>query len=255
MTIASFLIVIRNFFVIFTKHFIIAQLFSYESWIMENLQNKTIFLTGACGGLGSSLALALCQAGADVIVSDKNPRSLNVMCDKIVEHGGKEPLVYPLDLTGSTPDDFLKIAEAIEENLGKLDSIIHTAVEFAGLTTFEQYSPTRWLKEMQINLNSPIFLTQALIPLLKESKGSVIFTLDDEETMKKAYWGGYGTSKGAIKQFAHILQQELENSCVRVETVTPPPMKTQLRSKAWPAEDTNHLQDPADATSIYMDLI
>lgn len=222
---------------------------------MRNLQHKTIFLTGACGGLGSSLSLALCQAGVDVIVSDKNPRSLNLMCDKIVEQGGKEPVVFPMDLTGATPNDFLKLSESIESKLGRLDAMIHAAVEFSGLTTFQHYNPTRWLKEMQINLNSPVFLTQALLPLIKKSKGKIIFTLDDEATIKKAYWGAYGISKGAIKQFAEMLNDELESSDVMVHTVTPPPMKTQLRSKAWPAEDNQHLKDPSDVVESYLKLL
>ncbi len=222
---------------------------------MPNLKNKTIFLTGACGGLGSSLALELCKQGADVIISDKNPRSLNLMCDKIVAAGGKEPIVYPMDLMGATPNDFIKLANTIEEKIGKLDSLIHTAVEFAGLSAFENYEATRWLKEMQINLNSPIFLTQALIPLLKQSKGSIIFTLEDLTTVSKAYWGAYGTTKGALAHFANTLQQELENSEVAVHSITPPPMKTQLRSKAWPAEDTEHLLMPEEMVKEYISRI
>lgn len=223
---------------------------------MEKLKDKKIFLTGACGGLGSSLALELCQQGADVVVSDKNPRSLNVMCDKIVEMKGKEPIIFPMDLTGATPDDFIKLSESLEAQLGGLDALIHTAAEFSGLSAFQHYSPTRWLKEMQINLNSPVFLTQALLPMLKKSQGGrVVFTLDNQKTIQKAYWGAYGTGKGALKQFAHILQQELESSGVQVHTVTPPPMKTQLRSKAWPAEDTAHLKDPAEVVDSYLKLL
>jgi NAD(P)-dependent dehydrogenase (short-subunit alcohol dehydrogenase family) len=222
---------------------------------MTNLKNKTIFLTGACGGLGSSLALELCKAGADVIISDKNPRSLNLMCDKIIESGAKEPIVYPMDLMGATPNDFIKLANTIEEKIGKLDALIHTAVEFAGLNAFENYEATRWLKEMQINLNSPIFLTQALIPLLKQSKGSIVFTLENLTTVSKAYWGAYGTTKGALDHFAKTLQQELENSQVAVHTITPPPMKTQLRSKAWPAEDTEHLVLPEEVINQYLKLL
>ena len=152
---------------------------------MNNIENKRILLTGACGGLGSSLALALCLKQADVIVSDKNPRSLNILCDKIVEQGGKEPMVLPMDLVGATPNDFIKVANNIEENIGTLDALIHTAIEFSGLTEFVHYEATRWLKEMQINLNSPIFLTQALIPLLKKSKGTILFGVP----VIKEHWG------------------------------------------------------------------
>jgi NAD(P)-dependent dehydrogenase (short-subunit alcohol dehydrogenase family) len=219
----------------------------------NKLANKTIFLTGACGGLGSSLALELCKAQADVIISDKNPRTLNTMCDKIIEQGGKEPMVYPMDLMGATPNDFIKLANTISDKIGKLDGLIHTAAEFSGLTEFVHYEATRWLKEMQINLNSPVFLTQALIPLLKESKGTIIFTTENLDTVAKAYWGAYGTCKGALAHFARILQQELEYSELKVKTIAPAPMKTQLRAKAWPAENDSHLLNPADVVQQYIE--
>ncbi len=222
---------------------------------MNSIENKKILLTGACGGLGSSLALALCKQKADVIVSDKNPRSLNILCDKIVNQGGKEPMVLPMDLVGATPNDFNKLAENIEENIGSLDTLIHTAAEFSGLTEFVHYEATRWLKEMQINLNSPIFLTQALIPLLKKTKGTILFTLENMKTIEKAYWGAYGTTKAALEHFAKSLKQELEETEVMVHTITPQPMKTQLRAKGWPAEDTGHLVLPEQVVEEYLKKI
>jgi len=222
---------------------------------MQKLSSKTIFLTGACGGLGSALALALCKLQADVIISDKNPRSLNIMCDKIIEQGGKEPMVLPMDLMGATPNDFIQLAENIEENIGQLDVLVHTAAEFSGLSEFSHYEATRWLKEMQVNLNSPIFLTQSLIPLLKKTKGTIVFTSEDLSTVSKAYWGAYGTCKGALSHFAKTLKDELESSQVDVHTVSPPPMKTQLRSKAWPAEDDAHLANPEQVVEQYLSLL
>jgi NAD(P)-dependent dehydrogenase (short-subunit alcohol dehydrogenase family) len=222
---------------------------------MNTLINKTIFLTGACGGLGSSLALALCKAQADVIISDKNPRSLNIMCDKIVEQGGKEPMVVPMDLLGANPNDFIKLANTIEENIGQLDALIHTAAEFSGLSEFSHYEATRWLKEMQINLNSPVFLTQSLLPMLKKSKGTIIFTDENLDTVSRAYWGAYGASKGALAHFAKTLKDELESTLVKVHSITPPPMKTQLRSKAWPAEDDAHLKTPEQVVEQYLSLL
>ena len=222
---------------------------------MNNLNNKTIFLTGACGGLGSALALELCMQQANVIISDKNPRSLNIMCDKIVAQGGKEPMVYPMDLVGATPNDFYQLAQTIEKNIGTLDALVHTAVEFSGLTEFVHYEATRWLQEMQINLNSPIFLTQALLPLLKESQGSIIFTTENLDTVAKAYWGAYGTTKAGINHFASVLKQEMEDFKLSIHTVCPAPMKTQLRAKAWPAETDSGLVQPEIVVKQYTKLL
>ncbi len=221
----------------------------------NKLENKTIFLTGACGGLGSALALELCQRQADVIISDKNPRSLNIMCDKIVEQGGKEPMVYPMDLVGATPDDFYQLSKTVDENIGKLDALVHTAAEFSGLTEFSHYEATRWLQEMQINLNSPVFLTQALLPLLKKSHGSIIFTTENLDTVAKAYWATYGVTKAGINHFASILEQEMEDFNVSVNTLYPQPMKTQLRAKAWPAETGTNLAQPETVVKKYLELL
>ena len=225
---------------------------------MENnqqLANKTLFLTGACGGLGSALALRLTQFGANLIVSDKNPKALDRLCDELVKRDLREPVIYPMNLVGATPNDYMQLSKVIQDNFGQLDGLIHTAAEFGSLTPFLLYEASRWLKEMQVNVNSPIFLTQALLPLILKSKGTVIFTADDLATLGKAYWGQYGVGKAAIVQFAQILAQECENQGVKVITITPPPMHTQMRAKAWPAEDPEKLAKPKAVADSYIEAL
>ncbi|WP_223787437.1 SDR family NAD(P)-dependent oxidoreductase [Marinicella meishanensis] len=221
----------------------------------KRLANKTIFLTGACGALGSALALRLTQQGANLIISDKNPRALDRLCDELVKRDLKEPVIYPMNLIGATPNDYMQLSKVIKDNFVVLDGLVHTAAEFGSLTPFLLYEASRWLKEMQVNVNSPIFLTQALLPLILKSKGSVIFTSDNLETLGKAYWGQYGVGKAAIEQFANILAQECENQGVNVLTITPPPMHTPLRAKAWPAENPDRLAKPLDVADLYVDAL
>lgn len=223
--------------------------------IDPKLNNKTIFLTGACGGLGSALAVRLSQHQANLIVSDKNPKALDRLCDELVKRKLPEPVIYPMNLIGATPNDYLKLAKLIKDNFGGLDGLIHTATEFSSLTPFLLYEASRWLKEMQVNVNSPIFLTQALLPMILKNKGSIIFTSDNQETMSKAYWGQYGVGKAAIEQFAKILAQECDNQSVNVEIMTPPPMHTQLRAKAWPAENPATLAKPMDVADLYINKL
>ena len=221
----------------------------------KQLANKTIFLTGACGGLGSALALRLSQQHANLIISDKNPKALDKLCDELVKRDLLEPVVYPMNLVGATPNDYMQLSKVIKDNFGQLDGLIHTAAEFGSLTPFLLYEASRWLKEMQVNVNSPIFLTQALLPLILKSKGTVIFTSDDQQTLAKAYWGQYGVGKAAIEQFSRILAQECENQGVKVLTITPPPMHTPLRAKAWPAENPDKLAKPLDVADLYLEAL
>ena len=61
----------------------------------QQLSGKTIFLTGACGGLGSAIALRLSQNSANLIISDKNPKALDKLADELVKRKLPEPVVYP----------------------------------------------------------------------------------------------------------------------------------------------------------------
>ena len=219
----------------------------------QQLNGKTIFLTGACGGLGSALALQLSRQNVNLIISDKNSKALDRLCDELVKRDCPEPVIYPMNLVGATPNDYIKLAKQLETHFKKLDGLIHTAVEFSSLSPFILYEASRWLKEMQVNVNSPIFLTQALLPLLLKAKGHIIFTLDDLNLTAKAYWGQYGVGKAAISQFAKILGQECENQGVKVSTLTPPPMPTSLRAKVWPSEDPSKLNKPTEVALQYLD--
>ncbi|MCB1582428.1 MAG: SDR family NAD(P)-dependent oxidoreductase [Marinicella sp.] len=219
------------------------------------LAGKTIFLTGACGGLGSAIALRLAQHKANLVVSDKNPRALDKLCDELVKRNLPEPMIYPMNLVGATPNDYKQLAKQLDKHFGQLDGLIHVAAEFGSLTPFLLYEASRWLKEMQVNVNSPIFLTQALLPLILKSKGTILFTSDNQQTISKAYWGQYGVGKAAIEQFSKILAQECDNQGVKVETITPPPMHTQLRAKAWPAENPDKLTKPLDVADLYLQAL
>ncbi|KAA3638319.1 MAG: SDR family NAD(P)-dependent oxidoreductase [Proteobacteria bacterium] len=219
----------------------------------QQLNGKTIFLTGACGGLGSALALQLSRQNANLIISDKNSQALDRLCDELVKRNLPEPVIYPMNLVGATPNDYIKLAKQLETHFKQLDGLIHTAVEFSSLSPFLLYEASRWLKEMQVNVNSPIFLTQALLPLLLKAKGHIIFTLDDLDQTAKAYWGQYGVAKAAIHQFTKILAQECENQGIKVSAITPPPMPTTLRAKIWPSEDPSKLNKPTDVAFQYLD--
>ncbi len=218
-------------------------------------KNKTLLITGACGGLGEALVRHFSALGAELVISDKNPRHLNRLCDALIEDGLPEPLIYPMDLLGAGPNEFAELAERLQTHVGQLHGLIHTAVAFSGLTPMQQYEATRWLKEMQVNVNSPVFLTRALLPLLIKARGAVVFTLDDMQLTQKAYWGSYGAGKAALRQCAAMLDQELENQGVAVRCLTPPPMPTALRARVWPGESAEDLTPPAQVAGQYQALL
>ena len=96
-------------------------------------------------------------------------------------------------------------------------------------------------------------ITQTCIPLLKQkNKSSIVFTLDDKNT---AYWGAYGVSKAAVTAFMKILADELENTSINVTGLIPGNVKTAMRTRAFPAEDTSALNKPEDVATALAYLL
>lgn len=69
------------------------------------LAGRVVLITGAAGGLGSAAAQACASAGATVVLLGRKLRPLERIYDAVAKLG-PEPLLYPLDLAGATPDDY-----------------------------------------------------------------------------------------------------------------------------------------------------
>ena len=89
------------------------------------LHDRIILLTGAASGIGRAVADAMALHGATVVMLDKDVHGLELAYDEIVAAGYSEPALYPLDLQGATPDDYLQLADTLQQEFGRLDSLVH----------------------------------------------------------------------------------------------------------------------------------
>jgi NAD(P)-dependent dehydrogenase (short-subunit alcohol dehydrogenase family) len=220
------------------------------------LKDKIILVTGAGNGLGRAASLHFARAGATVILLGRNVDNLKSIYDEIVEQGYPQPAIYPLDLVSANPEQYQQLRQRIGEEFGRLDGILHNAGMLGTLTPLEHYDLKTWYTVTQLNLHAPFLLTQALIPLLRKAdNGSIVFTGADEGQQGRAYWGAYGISKAGNMNLMQILADELENSSIRVNAITPKPTETNLRSKAYPAEDRSKLAQVDDHMATYLYLM
>ena len=206
-----------------------------------SLKDLVILITGAGGGVGGHAALALAEQGAHIILLDKNMGKLEAVYDRIIRANAPEPILYPFDLAGATENDYLDLADRIDQKYGALQGLLHAAVEFAGFTPMALQSTKEWGHSLNVNLNAPFLLTRVLLPVLQKSeKASIVFTSDSSVRTPTAYSGAYGISKIALEGLAGILAEELEAfDRVRVNTVIPGPVDSPLRKKAFPGEDSS----------------
>ena len=214
------------------------------------LDQRVVLVSGAHGGLGSAAATACARAGATVVLLGRKLPKLNRVYDAVAQ-AGAEPLLYPLDLEGASPDDYAELADRLRAELGHLDGVLHCAVEFKGLTPLEHTDPAAFARVVHVNLTAPWWLSQACLPRLRQAQdAALVFALDDLERVSQPYWGAYGIAQHGLAAMVGMLHAELASSSIRVSALQPGPMRTGLRSRAY--ADDNDLQareatDYADA--------
>ncbi|HAO70057.1 MAG TPA: YciK family oxidoreductase [Gammaproteobacteria bacterium] len=221
----------------------------------NELKDKVVLVTGANRGFGRAMTFDLAKAGATVIMLGRDLGSLETTYDEVVDAGYQEPVLYPLDLEGATPEHYEQLQANLLEHFGQLDGLIHNAGIIGTMMPIEQYDIKLWYSTMQINVNAPFMLTQFLIPVLNKSDDArVLFLSSSVGRDARAYWGAYGVSKFAIEGLSKTLSEELEKTNIKVNSLDPKRMRTKMRQIAYPAENTekNPLPETMSPAIVYL---
>ena len=222
----------------------------------NELNSKVILVTGANKGFGLAISMDLAKAGATVIMLGRDLSSLEYAYDAVVDAGYKEPILYPLDLEGASPENYQELQDNIIEKFNRLDGLIHNAAILGTQMPIDQYDIKLWYSTLQINLSAPFMLTQFLIPALKKSDDARILFLSSSVGRKaRAYWGAYSVSKFGLEGLAMTLSEELEKTKIKVNTINPGKMRTEMRRTAYPAEDASTLPKPEEKSSVIVYLL
>ncbi len=219
------------------------------------LDQRVVLVSGAHGGLGSAAAVACARAGATVVLLGRKLPKLNRVYDAVAQ-AGAEPLLYPLDLEGASPDDYAELADRLRAELGHLDGVLHCDVEFKGLTPLEHTDPAAFARVVHVNLTAPWWLSQACLPLLRQAQdAALVFALDDLVRVGQPYWGAYGIAQHGLAAMVGMLHAELASSSVRVSALQPGPMRTGLRSRAYADDNDLQAREAADYADACVTLL
>ena len=188
---------------------------------------------------------------------DKKSRHLEKLFDEIVQRGYQEPIILPVDLMEVTPESATELAQAIHDDIGHLDGLLHNAAELGSPSPLDQYDMEYWNAVMHTNLQAPYFLTRALLPLLKQDYTSnVLFTTADVGRQAAAYWGAYSIAYAGLEAQMTIWAEELEAvSNIKVNSIDPGPVRTSFRRRSHPGESQESLSSPNSITPAYLKLL
>ncbi|MBK1722721.1 YciK family oxidoreductase [Thiocystis violacea] len=223
----------------------------------KSLQGRIILVTGALEGIGQAVALASAAEGATVVLSAFKEKDLEPVYDKILENGGPEPAILPLNLHKATEADYIAAANVIGDTFGRLDGLVHCAAFAPYLSRIDDYDVKEWEKVITVNLNAPFLLTQACLPLLRAAEdASIVFTSDRVGRTGKAYWGAFAAAKFGIEGLMQVLAEETrESGTIRVNSIDPGIVRTTMRATLYPGEDPNANPLPETVTGAYLALL
>jgi NAD(P)-dependent dehydrogenase (short-subunit alcohol dehydrogenase family) len=221
------------------------------------LADRVILVTGAATGIGRAAALVFAQHGATLVLLDRQDKALEQTYDAIEQAGGAQPAIIALDLAKASLEHYQALQQQLEQELGRLDGLLHNAAELGELAPLELYNLELWSKVFTVNVHAPLLLTRACLPLLRKSQdASIIFTTADVGRKGRAYWGAYGVTCFALEGLMQILAEELEaNTNIRVNSLDPGPVQTAMRTRAYPAENRAALPEPAAIMAQYLYLM
>ncbi|UHQ55293.1 YciK family oxidoreductase [Microbulbifer sp. YPW16] len=221
------------------------------------LRDKVILVTGAGDGIGRTAARTFAAHGATVILLGRTTQKLEQVYDEIEAAGGPQPAIFPMDLAQARIENFEHFAEAVDQEFGRLDGLLHNASLLGQRTPIANYHYGTWEQVMQVNVNAAFGLTKTLLPMLEKSEaGSIVFTSSSVGRKGRAFWGAYAVSKFATEGLMEVLADEMDGvSSIRVNSINPGATRTNMRAAAYPAEDPKGVTAPEDLMPTYLYLM
>jgi 3-oxoacyl-[acyl-carrier protein] reductase len=209
-----------------------------------SLKGKIALVTGASRGLGRAVALALGQAGADVVLTDlliegqiDDPASLSqysVLAGHFARQGtvktqagsqeiqdmGSRSRAFKMDVTD--PDEIGRVVQAVEAEFGSIDILVNNAAVMDNLGRFDEQHSERWQRDLNVNLTGAFNCSKAVWPgMVKKGWGRIINISSVAGLMGAALQPSYGATKAALIGLSKSLAIEAGKYGITVNTVCP----------------------------------
>ncbi len=170
------------------------------------LDGQVAIVTGAGRGIGAASAIALAQAGADVLISSRTEDQLQQVA-KEIEAAGRKAVIVPADL--SDLDAVAGLAQAAKDAFGRVDIVVNN-VGGSMPRPFMDTSPRRLIEAFSWNVATAHALTRAAVPFMLEGDGGAVVGISSMmgRTSGRGYVA-YGTAKAGLSHWTRLAAQDL----------------------------------------------
>jgi len=200
-----------------------------------DLTGKVALITGGSKGLGKAMAGGLAQAGADIVISSRHEDELRSALDEVVKPTGRKGKLIVADM--GKREDVLRLARTALEQIGRIDILINNAGTNVP-QPIDEIKDADWDRVMEINLNSVMVLTRALVPQMKARRwGRIVHISSIMGYVSNNGRNIYSATKGALIAMARASALDLGPFGITVNCIAPGPFLTDLPGRLLSAED------------------
>lgn len=221
--------------------------------------DKTAVITGAGGGIGRALALALAGEGANLVCVGRNVEALARAAQEARERTRGQVLAQPADV--GEPEDVKALAAAVDRSFGQVDVLVNNAgVGYSG--TVLDSDPEEVEEMLRTNVFGTYLVTHHLLPFMIGRGGGDIINLGSVAGLKYSPgFAAYSASKFAVRAFSEALRNEVQGEGIRVLTLHPGMTRTGFFDRFLPGggsslpDDADKYLDPAQVARVVLEAL
>ena len=194
---------------------------------MFDLSGKIALITGSSKGLGFSIAKALFNSGATIILNGRNLEALDLASQEI---NPQERIIYKYPFDVTNVEDVNNNITKINEKVGAIDILVNNA----GIQSRELLTDIKindWNNVLKTNLTSPFILSQAIVPdMIKRRSGKIINICSITSKVARPSIAPYVSAKGGLKMLTKVMAIEWAKYNIQVNGIGPGLFKTEMNT-------------------------
>jgi len=205
------------------------------------MSNRVVFITGAKGGLGTSVTRRFLATGATVVGASRTMSRKDF----------PEPNFVPLSVDFTKADAVRQAVDAVAAAHGGLNVLVHVLGGFAGGQTVAEMDDSTWEQMRDLNLTSAFYVLRAAIPhLRKPGNGRIVAVGSLTAVATHASLGAYVTFKSALTTLLQTVALENKDAGLTANVVLPGTMDTPGNRQSMPNADFSKWARPEDVAEL-----